>query len=199
MLEVLNISKSYYRKKVLDNLSLAIGPGMLTGIIGENGSGKSTLLRIIMGELSTDKGTVRVKGSIGYCPQESLVFPTLTVQENFNYFESAYGQLNNNKCALIRNELIQHLGLIDYIHQRVDTLSGGTRQKLNLSISLLHDPEICILDEPYGGFDWETYQHFWELILNLKKKGKCILLVTHLLNDLKYFDQTFSLKGGQLI
>ena len=199
MLEVLNISKSYNRKKVLNAVSFVLAPGTLTGIIGENGSGKSTLLKIIMGEICADQGTVHVKGSIGYCPQESLVFPTLTVEENIHYFASAYGLANKIKWKAYQDELIRQFGLMTYLKKRNDKLSGGTRQKLNLSISLLHDPDICILDEPYGGFDWETYQHFWELILQLKGKGKSILLVTHLLNDLKHFDHILTLKEGQFI
>jgi ABC-2 type transport system ATP-binding protein len=202
MLEVLNISKSFNRKQVLNKISFALAPGTLTGIIGENGAGKSTLLKIIIGELSPDHGAVHLKGKVGYCPQESLVFPTLTVLENFLYFASAYGLANrndNNKWTVRTELLIDKFGLSPYAHQCVNTLSGGTRQKLNLSISLLHDPDICILDEPYGGFDWETYQHFWELIVQLKDEGKTILLITHLLNDLKHFDRLLTLKDGQII
>ena len=199
MLEVQNISKSYHRKNVLNAVTFTLGTGVLTGIIGENGSGKSTLLKIIIGELAADQGTVHVKGSIGYCPQESLVFPALTVEENFQYFAAAYGLGNKNKWKAYRDELIHQFGLMAFLQKRGDELSGGTRQKLNLSISLLHDPDICILDEPYGGFDQETYQHFWEWILPLKNKGKSILLITHLLNDLKYFDHVLTLKDGQLL
>jgi ABC-2 type transport system ATP-binding protein len=199
MLEVLNISKSYNRKIVLNDISFSIAPGVLTGITGENGSGKSTLLKIIMGVLKADRGTVQFTGSIGYSPQESLVFPMLTIKENFHYFASAYRLINKKKWKLHRDELVHQLGLTEHLQKRVDKLSGGTRQKLNLLIGLLHEPDICILDEPYGGFDWETYQHFWELILQLKRKGKSILLVTHLLNDLKYFDNILTLKDGQFI
>jgi len=202
MIDVLNISKSFGHRKVLNDVSFTLKPGTLTGIIGENGSGKSTLLKIMMGELSADHGIVNITGTIGYCPQESLVFPTLTVQENLNYFASAYGLTtasNKKNWAVYSDELICHLGFDTYRYERVNKLSGGTRQKLNLSISLLHDPGICILDEPYGGFDWETYQNFWEVITKLKSHGKTILLVTHLLNDTNHFDQLLTLKQGKLI
>lgn len=202
MVEVLNISKSFGQRKVLCDVSFTLKPGTLTGIVGENGSGKSTLLKIIMGELSADHGKVNMTGTVGYCPQESLIFPTLTVLENLNYFASAYGlttAANKNKWAVNMNELMQHLGFSSYRYERVHKLSGGTRQKLNLSISLLHDPGICILDEPYGGFDWETYQNFWEVLAQLKSKGKTLLLVTHLLNDTKQFDQLLTLKEGKFI
>lgn len=202
MIDVLNISKSFGHRKVLNDVSFTLKPGTLTGITGENGSGKSTLLKIMMGELSADHGTVNITGTVGYCPQESLVFPTLSVQENLHYFASAYeltATSNKNKLTSRIDELIEHLGFNAYRNERVQKLSGGTRQKLNLSISLLHDPAICILDEPYGGFDWETYQNFWEVIALLKNKGKTILIVTHLLNDTKHFDQLLMLKQGHLV
>jgi ABC-type multidrug transport system ATPase subunit len=202
MIDVLNISKSFSHRKVLNDVSFTLRPGTLTGIIGENGSGKSTLLKIIMGELSADHGTVNISGSVGYCPQESLVFPTLSVQENLQYFASAYGLTttsNKNKLTSSIDGLLKQLGFDAYRNERVQKLSGGTRQKLNLSISLLHDPAICILDEPYGGFDWETYQNFWEVIAQLKNRGKTILLVTHLLNDTNHFDQLLALKQGRLV
>lgn len=202
MIDVVNISKSFGHRKVLNNISFTLRPGSLTGIIGENGSGKSTLLKIIMGELSADQGTVNIKGTVGYCPQESLVFPTLTVQENLHYFASAYrltASPNKYEGTEYRDELMRLLGFDAYRYERVNKLSGGTRQKLNLSISLLHDPAICILDEPYGGFDWETYQSFREMINQLKRGGKTVLLVTHLLNDTKEFDQLLTLKEGKLV
>jgi ABC-2 type transport system ATP-binding protein len=202
MIDVLNISKSFSHIKVLNDVSFTLKPGTLTGIIGENGSGKTTLLKIMMGELNADYGTVNISGTVGYCPQESLVFPTLSVQENLHYFASAYGLTttsNKNKLTSRIDELLKHLGFNAYRNEMVQKLSGGTRQKLNLSISLLHDPAICILDEPYGGFDWETYQNFWKVIVQLKNRGKAILLVTHLLNDTKYFDQLLTLKQGHLV
>ena len=202
MIEVLNISKSFGHRKVLNDISFALKPGTLTGIVGENGSGKSTLLKIMMGELNADHGTVNITGTVGYCPQESLVFPTLSVQENLHYFASAYGlgtTSNKNKFTSRVNELLEHLGFSAYRNEKVQRLSGGTRQKLNLSIGLLHDPAICILDEPYGGFDWETYLNFWQVIAQLKTRGKTILLVTHLLNDTKHFDQLLTLKQGYLV
>ena len=202
MIDVLNISKSFSQRKVLNDISFTIQPGTLTGIIGENGSGKSTLLKIMMGELHADHGTVNITGTVGYCPQESLVFPTLSVQENLLYFASAYGLTdtsNKKKFTSRADELLEHLGFSAYRHERVQKLSGGTRQKLNLTISLLHDPAICILDEPYGGFDWETYKNFWEVIAKLKNRGKAVLLVAHLLNDTNHFDQLLTLKKGRLV
>jgi len=197
MLTALNISKSYGKKEILNSISFAIGPGTLNAVVGENGTGKSTLLKILIGELSADKGTVILNGKAGYCPQSPLVFSMLTVEENFRYFASAYG-LTNHSCKAKQDGLMDQLGFKKYLHYRVEHLSGGTQQKLNLAIALLYDPDILILDEPYSAFDMATYQHFREMMFQLKDQGKCILLVTHLLNDAERFDQVFTLKEGGL-
>jgi ABC-2 type transport system ATP-binding protein len=201
-MQVVDISKSYSRKAILKNISFSLGKGSLMALIGENGAGKSTLAKIIMGELSADQGEVLVEGRIGYCPQEIQLFPLLTIQENFQYFASAYGLTNNsNKTnwTTRRDYLMNEFGFAVYRNEQVSNLSGGTKQKLNLSISLLHEPDILIWDEPYGGFDWETYQHFWKLSTTLKEEGKSILIITHFLNDAKQFDKVLTLKDGQFI
>ncbi len=200
MITAKNISKSYGKKEILSNVSFAIGAGTLNAVVGENGAGKSTLMKILIGELNADKGMVILNGKVGYCPQNSLIFSMLTVEENFNYFATAYGLASQNKHLWIarRNELMDQLGFRKYLHYQVEHLSGGTQQKLNLSLALIHEPDILILDEPYGAFDWTTYQHFREIIFDLKDQGKCIVMVTHLLNDSEQFDKVFTLKEGSI-
>ncbi|KAB2880134.1 ABC transporter ATP-binding protein [bacterium] len=196
MLKALNISKSYGKREILNNISFAIGPGTLNAVVGENGVGKSTLLKILIGELSADKGTVILNGKAGYCPQNPIIFSMLTIEENFNYFATAYGLNKQNKPLWIarRDSLMDQLGFRQYLYYRAEHLSGGTQQKLNLSIALLHEPDILILDEPYIAFDMATYQHFREMMYQLKDQRKCILLVTHLLNDPERFDNIFTLR-----
>lgn len=200
MLQVTDVSKSFGNKKILNGISFSIAGGTLNGIVGENGAGKSTLLKIIVGELRTDSGAIHLAGRMGYCPQEALLFSMLTVEENFLYFAAAYGltKKHNEEWKQQRDYLMEQLGFSKYLKMRADKLSGGTRQKLNLSLSLLHDPDILVLDEPYGGFDWETYQHFWKIMLQLKQGGRSIILVTHFLNDRQDFDHIFTLQNGGL-
>lgn len=201
-ISVSNLSKSFRQKTVVNNISFRLTSETLNAIVGENGAGKSTLLKIIIGELKADKGFVETQGVIGYCPQQPQVFPLLSVKENIDYFASAYGLFtkykNTNDWLMHRDSLLNNLGYFSSLNQKVCELSGGTQQKLNLTISLLHNPDILILDEPYGGFDWETYQNFYKMILKLRDEGKCILLVTHLLNELKFFDNVYTLKEGHL-
>ena len=200
MLTASHISKSYGKREILNNISFAIGAGTLNAVVGENGAGKSTLMKILIGESAAGKGTVILKGKAGYCPQNPLIFLMLTVEENFRYFATAYGLTSQNKHVWIdmRDRLMNQLGFRQYLHYRAEHLSGGTQQKLNLAIALLHEPDILILDEPYGAFDMVTYQQFREMMFQLKDQGKCILLVTHLLNDPERFDHVFTLKEGGL-
>jgi ABC-type multidrug transport system ATPase subunit len=192
-----NIVKSFGRKKVLRGLSFDMKAGTLNGIVGENGSGKSTLLKIIVGQWQADKGKVIIEGRIGYCPREPLIFSQLTIEEHFHYFSAAYG-LEENAWQSQREYLLEHFNFKQYRKDKVAELSGGTQQKLNLSLALMHQPELLILDEPYNGFDWDTYLCFWKYTDLMQEKGCAILIVTHLLNEKGRFDRIYNLKNGYL-
>jgi len=197
ILKAENIAKAFGNNKVLKNVSFEMGPSSLYGIVGENGSGKSTLLKIIVGEWKSDHGTISVKGRLGYCPQRTLLFSRLTVEEHFRYFAAAYGI---EKTALFsRTELLMHhFNFKKYRSERIDRLSGGTLQKISLAIALLHQPDLLILDEPYNGFDWDTYLRFWDYTNHLKTEGCAILIVTHLITEKERFDKVYNLSDGQL-
>jgi len=200
ILEVNEVSKSFGKKQVLDKVSLNIGKGEICGIVGENGSGKTTLLRIIVGMIKADTGSVGIQGSYGYCPQGMQVFSSLTLRENLVYFACAYG-LGKERCAWWDKlqYLLEAFQLGKDLDIRVAKLSGGTRQKLNLILALLHSPELMILDEPYAAFDWESYLYFWKLVESMKEKGASILIVSHLIYDQNKLDTVFKLSGGRLL
>jgi ABC-2 type transport system ATP-binding protein len=149
---------------------LRSGPGELVGLVGENGSGKSTLMQVIVGLLARDGGAVALNGRLGYCPQQPLVWDKLTVAEHFELFAQAY-QLEAATATASRDSLLEELGFAKYLDYRVEALSGGTRQKLNLALALMHEPQLLLLDEPYAGFDWETYLRFWEMAERRRQEG----------------------------
>lgn len=197
VLKVDNIHKSFGRRKVLIGLSLELDSPCLCGIVGENGSGKTTLLKIIVGEWKPDKGKVSIQGRLGYCPQETLLFPQLTVNEHFRYFGKAYGM--HREEILERSKfLLDNFSFSHYGDEKIYSLSGGTQQKLSLSLALLHQPGLLILDEPYNGFDWDTYLRFWSLSNQLRSKGCTILIVTHMIADQRPFDKIYNLESGNL-
>jgi ABC-type multidrug transport system ATPase subunit len=198
LLEVRDIHKRFGRLKVLKGVDLEVNMGEIVGITGENGSGKSTLLKIIVGFLPCDQGEVVLRKTFGYCPQDPLLFDDLTMEENIEYFSAAYG-LDQKEGISRGNELMKMLRCEQSRRKMTRHLSGGTRQKLNLIVSLLHDPDILILDEPYQGFDYESYLCFWEIAEHLKKEGKSILVVSPMVYERHHFTKIYKLEEGRLI
>lgn len=194
LMQAKQITRSFGRRKVLRGVSLAVAPGTLVGIVGENGAGKSTLLRILAGELRPDHGAITRSGALGYCPQAVLLNDTLTVNQHLAYFGAAY----NLADLSYAETLIGSLGYQQYRAMPVGALSGGTKQKVNLTLALMHQPDVLLLDEPYQGFDWETYLHFWQLAESLRAQGRAVLVISHLLFDQQRFDALYRLENGQL-
>lgn len=165
------------------------------GIVGENGAGKSTLLKILAGELRPNHGEVQLQGSLGYCPQTVILNDALTVAQHLDYFRAAYRIPSLHQA----DALIQKLHYEQYRGAVVGTLSGGTKQKLNLTLALMHAPAVLLLDEPYQGFDWETYLRFWEIAQDLRAQGCTVLVISHLFFDRERFDELYQLRDGTLI
>ena len=184
------------RVEVLRGASLQVRPGELVGLVGENGSGKSTLMQIIVGLLARDSGTLVKPERLGYCPQQPLLWEKLTVSEHFELFAQAY-HLDQESAAVARDALLGELAFSKYLAYRVEALSGGTRQKLNLALALLHEPQLLLLDEPYAGFDWETYLAFWQLAERRRVGGMGILIVSHLLAERERLTRVYELRDGR--
>ncbi|HZC41342.1 MAG TPA: ABC transporter ATP-binding protein [Streptosporangiaceae bacterium] len=189
-----DVHKAYGRRRVLSGAELTAQPGQLVAVVGENGAGKSTLLKILAGTLAADRGEVRLSGRLGYCPQEPVLTENLTVDQHLRYFAAAY-RLSSLRRA---GELAGLLGFGQYRQHTVAALSGGTRQKLNLTLALLHDPDLLLLDEPYQGFDWETYLRFWDVVDDLRARGKTIVIITHLVFEAGRFDVLADLADGTI-
>ncbi|MER5690081.1 ABC transporter ATP-binding protein [Streptomyces sp. NPDC002596] len=194
VLTVEHVAKSYGSRTVLRDASLRAGPGQLVGVVGENGAGKTTLLRILSGDLRADAGTVYLDGTLGYCPQHPVLDEELTIRQHLRLFQIAHRLSRLDRAE----NLLQALGLAAYDQQPVKTLSGGTRQKLNLVLALMHDPEVLLLDEPYQGFDWNTYLRFWDIAQDLRTAGRTVVIVSHLAYDTHRLDALYRLNDGRL-
>ncbi|MET9699991.1 ABC transporter ATP-binding protein [Streptomyces sp. NPDC006529] len=195
VLSATGLCKGFRGRPVLDGVGLAVPGGCIAGITGENGSGKTTLLRLLLGELKPDSGQVVFNGSYGHCPQVPVLNPSLTVEQHLVLFRTAYGLASTERAQ----GLLDRLRFASCLAQEAGTLSGGTQQKLNLTLALMHDPDVLLLDEPYQGFDHATYQVFWELAAELRGRGKTVLVVTHFVPDSTPFDMLLSLSGGRLV
>jgi ABC-2 type transport system ATP-binding protein len=181
-LEVVRATKAYRNKQVLHELNLSFGRGEVVAITGENGCGKSTLLKMCAGLITPDSGSVNRHVSLGYCPQDPGLLPRLTIDEHLSVFGTGVGM---GPGAAIRRgrELLESLGVGSSENGRLGNLSGGTRQKVNLALALIEDPELLLLDEPYQGFDHGTYVNFWDLVDGWRQAGKSVVVITHLLTE----------------
>jgi ABC-type multidrug transport system ATPase subunit len=194
VLEARQVRKAYRGHRVLRGVDLAVRPGQLVGVVGETGAGKSTLLKILAGTLGADGGEVRLTGTLGYCPQDPVLNDNLTVAQHLRYFAAARRLPSLHRAE----DLVRRLGYEQSRDQVAGELSGGTRQKLNLTLALAHDPAVLLLDEPYQGFDWETYLRFWDLVADLRARRQAIVIITHLVFEQDRFDLLADLADGRL-
>jgi len=206
LLTAAGIEKSYRRgiwptrreDQVLRGVDLELYPGEVAGLVGENGAGKSTLMKILVGALAPDAGSVTRTGRLGYCPQEPVVYERLTCDEHFELFGHAYGMTPAQERRSRRN-LYAALGFERYASTRAGQLSGGTLAKLNLGLALLADPAVLLLDEPYSGFDFDTYLKFWDLVAQRRNSGRSVLIISHFVTDEERFDRIVTLRGGKAV
>jgi ABC-type multidrug transport system ATPase subunit len=202
VLSAVGIDKAYRRfgrrrrPQVLAGAGIDLYPGEVVGLVGENGSGKSTFMKVLVGALPPDAGTVVSRGQIGYCPQEPLVYGRLTCDEHVELFARAY-RMTDGDARRSRDDLYDALNFARFAAVRADRLSGGTLSKLNLALALLPDPDVLLLDEPYAGFDWDTYLRFWELVEARRSRGKSVLVISHFVVDEHRFTRIVDVRDGR--
>ncbi|MCD6455073.1 MAG: ATP-binding cassette domain-containing protein [Candidatus Aminicenantes bacterium] len=191
MIEIRNISKNFDSIKAVDNLSLEIPPGVIYGILGPNGAGKTTTLRIILNIIEPDKGEVLfgnrkvdlgVLNRVGYLPEERGLYQKEKAIEVLIYLAQLKG-LNKRKAKERALELMEKFDLADRAYSKIEELSKGMQQKLQFISTLVHDPEILILDEPFSGLDPINSELLRNLILEEKARGKTVIFSTHILEQ----------------
>lgn len=191
-----DLYKFFGRLQVLKGCSLELRETEFVGLVGENGSGKTTFVRCILGFTQANSGTIRLRGPIGYCPQDNILNRRYRVFEHFKLIEAIYGKYNFIDHDFVQAN-IDRLKLQPFLETSISDLSSGTYQKVKFLTSIYHSPNLIILDEPYDGFDWRMYLAFWEIIKDLKSRGAAILMISHLIYDRKKFDQIFELREGR--
>jgi ABC-2 type transport system ATP-binding protein len=191
-LAVRGVSKRFRRLCVLDAVDLELRGGEAVALVGENGSGKTTLLRICAGLIRPDAGTVAARGRLGYCPQDATFLESLRIDEHLMLFGRGHG-LDRGEARRRGWAQLRDLEFSGSPRQPVRELSGGARQKLNLTLALLGDPALLLLDEPYQGFDRGSYVSFWDQIGRWRHAGRGVLVVTHLLAELDRVDRIVGL------
>ena len=211
MVRIRELSLSYGSRKALDSLSLEIGEGELFALLGPNGSGKSTLLRILATLLLPEGGVAEVAGMnvvtqsaaarcrLGVVFQSPSLDIKLTVLENLRFQGYLYG-LSGKLLATRSEELLARFGLADRRAERVETLSGGLKRRVELAKSLLHRPGLLLLDEPSTGLDLAARQSFWNTLTELMAEdGLTVILATHLMDEADRCGRVALLDEGKLV
>ena len=195
LISIRGLAKGFRRRRVLKDVSLDVPAGLLVGVQGENGAGKSTLLKCVVGLLKPDRGEVRVHARMGYCPQDPSLVTTLTAREHLELFGAGLG-MSPAQVRTRSDDLMEHFGCTRFAGARIEAMSGGTAQKVNLIGSLLHEPELLVLDEPYQGFDHDTYTRFWDYAETFRADGGSVLVVSHMHSEIDRFDALIDLVDG---
>lgn len=193
-LQARGITKTYGGRRVLSDVDLVVHAGEAVAVVGANGSGKSTLLKICAGLLSPDKGEVIIDGRLGYCPQEIGLFGFLVPDEHFVLFGAGWG-LTRQQARRRGRRIAAQLDWDARVRTQARHLSGGTQQKLNLTLAMLGDADILLLDEPYQGFDRGSYIDFWQQVGQWRDAGKAVVVITHMLDSLPRVDRVLELSA----
>lgn len=207
ILSVNNITKSFGEKQVLKGISFSAESGKAVGILGRNGAGKTTLIRIIMDVFGADSGEVLLDGNpiskqkirIGYLPEERGLYPKHKIMEQLIYFASLQG-IGKKSAIDNANALFKRLHIEEYKNRRLDTLSKGNQQKVQLIATLITNPDIIILDEPFSGLDPVNASLLKDLVKDLIKDGKLVLFSSHQMNYIEEFcNEILILNGGKIV
>ncbi len=194
ILELKNIEKSFGEKKVLTGVSFKAEGGKAFGLLGRNGAGKTTSIRILMNVFPANSGEVLVDGKpidyskigIGYLPEERGLYPKKIIIDQLTYFAELKGM---SKKAAVQSidHWLDRLGMTEYRNKRLDTLSKGNQQKIQLITALAHDPDIVILDEPFSGLDPVNAMLLKDVVKEQIAKGKIVLFSSHQMGYIEEF------------
>ena len=209
MIDISNISKRIGKKQLLDGISLSVRKGEIFGLLGANGAGKSTLVSILATVIEPSEGSFSINGrrsdkelkkireTIGFVPQEIALWEDLTVYDNMRFWSNFSGKDITKERI---KELCMAVRLPDRWDMRVSDLSGGMKRKLNIAVSLLHDPDVLLMDEPTVGIDIQSKLEINEYMRELAKAGKTIIYITHDVSEIMHLcDRIGVLRKGKVI
>lgn len=211
ILDVHDLTKTFGTNTVLDHISFSISRGSCYGLLGPNGAGKSTTMKLLTGILETPTGSIKILGHdaakardmvqkvVGYVPQEITLYEKLSAEDNLTFFGGLYGLKGKQLKERIRTVLTD-TGLLDRANDLVKTFSGGMKRRINIACTLLHEPQILILDEPTVGIDPQSRNHIFGMIRRLRDAGVTIIYSTHYMEEVEALcDELAILDHGKMI
>ena len=206
ILELKNIEKSFGDKKVLTGVSFKAKGGKAFGLLGRNGAGKTTSIRILMDVFPANSGEVLIDGQpidynkigIGYLPEERGLYPKKIIIDQLTYFAELKGM--SRKAAVQSIDYwLERLGMTEYRSKRLDTLSKGNQQKIQLITALAHDPDIVILDEPFSGLDPVNAMLLKDVVKEQIAKGKIVLFSSHQMSYIEEFCDSIAILNNGVV
>jgi ABC-2 type transport system ATP-binding protein len=208
MITISNVSKTFGTHRANNNISLTIARGRITGLLGPNGAGKTTLIRMMTNIIKPDEGSILFDGSpmndvarnsIGYLPEERGLYKKLTVRQQLLYFARLKG-LSHSVAAERATQWLHRMNAADWMPKKVQELSKGMQQKVQFISTILHEPSLLILDEPFSGLDPVNASLLIDVIKELKANGTSIILSTHQMDQVeKLCDDLALIDRGELV
>lgn len=189
-----NVSKTFTGKKVVDNISFSLEEPGVFGLLGTNGAGKTTTIRMLLGIIKKDSGEItwnskkvdRKSVNFGYLPEERGVYPKVKIYDQLMYFAELKGMKRNEADKTI-NEWAKRLKVEEYMQQLAEKLSKGNQQKIQFMTAVIHNPELVVLDEPFSGLDPVNTELLKNIIINLVKNGKYVIMSAHQMATIEEF------------
>ena len=209
-IKIENLTKRFDDFIAVNNVSFKVKKGDVFGFLGPNGSGKTTVIRMIMGLISPTSGTgsvlgydmskdsEKIRSNIGYMSQKFSLYDDLTVDENLDFYAGVYS-VPKDKIEKKKKEILEMADLVGKENMITSNLSGGWKQRLALGCSIIHEPEILLLDEPTGGVDPIARRQFWDVIYDLSKKGVTVLVTTHYMDEAEHCNSIGFLYYGNIL
>jgi ABC-2 type transport system ATP-binding protein len=209
-IEIRGVTKRYGPVTAVDGVDLDAREGGMTGLIGPDGAGKTTLLRILCGLIRADSGECLVAGLhsarqiseirsiVGYMPQRFSLYPDLTVAENLRFFADLF-RVEPGERGRRLERLLKFSRLGPFADRRASALSGGMKQKLALSCTLIHTPKVLLLDEPTTGVDPVSRREFWDILGGLRREGVSILVTTPYMDEAAKCDRVALMHKGRIL
>lgn len=192
MIEIRQLAKSYGDRQAVREIDFSVNQGETFGLLGPNGAGKTTTIGMLVGLVRPDAGYVSIAGGdpqkpevrrrIGLAPQALSLYENLSARENLNFFGTMYG-LSGKALQQATDRALELAGLTDRAKDRVSTFSGGMKRRLNIAVSLVHSPEVLLLDEPTVGVDPQSRNHILDCVRLLARQGMTILYTTHYMEE----------------